>query len=221
MNIEGHILTDFSTALESVKGQTSQMFEQAIGNLSNSIEALAKQDDTLCDQVIREDDSMDLLLSRIDKECVHIMTRYRPFAGDLRFVISSMKIAQSLERISDHAENIARRVKKITTLNVGEEIDSVSKLSQEIFKLLKHARISYLEGDLERALKVLDKSHKYHQIQKKLSKKLMQLIDEGTGDYKVYLNLIFIYRCLEGVGDYTTHIAEAVVFMESSQDVRK
>ncbi len=108
-----HIIKDFDQALTALKGEVLKMAAQTRHNLERAIRALLERDKELANSVIADDDEVDEFERSIDKIGMNLLLKYQPIASDLRLVVSSMKISMNLERISDHATNIAKRSKKI------------------------------------------------------------------------------------------------------------
>lgn len=220
MDTQGHILTDFNQALKTIKDNTIAIGILAQKNVENAFVGLTKRDVSLCNQVIADDEEVDQLEMQIDSDCLQIMAKFRPFASDLRLVIASMKITHNLERISDHAVSIAKRARKVLK---GPEIDEIAFLEpsyKHAMIMLKKALISYVESSTEKALEVLAMDDKLNEYHKKATKAYTKKLEDPCDNHKTYLNLVFINRWIERVGDLSTNIAEDVIFIESAQDVR-
>lgn len=220
MQTGGHILSEFNTALKSFKSKTVNIGCLAQQNLEHAIQGLLDRNSELCNQVIAEDDDVDQLEMTIDEEGMILMSKYRPFASDLRAVVASMKITNVIERISDHAVSIAKRSRK---LNKNQELPEVA-LIEPLFKqangMLSDALSAYSNGDQELALKVVDADKTLNQLHKKATKQLTKCLEGESENHKAYLHLVFISRWLERVGDLTVNIAEDVIYMETATDIR-
>ena len=119
MNNSPHILRDFDHAITTLKGEVLKMAAKARHNLERAIQALLERNLELANSVIADDDEIDEYERSIDKLGMDILVKYHPLATDLRLVVSSMKISMNLERISDHATNIAETIYYIVT---GEQM---------------------------------------------------------------------------------------------------
>src|SRR4051812_9753102 len=108
-----HILSSFDKALESLNESIHRMATITQESLADSSRALARRDETLCNRIIADDETVDALEKEIDREGVNILTRFQPLAHDFRRVFATIKVATDLERISDQAVNIARRSRKL------------------------------------------------------------------------------------------------------------
>jgi len=220
MDIQGHILTEFNEALASLKNNTISIGLLAQKNIENAYAGLTTRDVSLCNQVIADDEEVDQLEMQIDNESLQIMAKYRPFASDLRLVIASMKITHNLERVSDHAVSIAKRSRKVLKGAEIEEIAFLEPAYKHAMIMLKTALSSYVETSTEKALSVLTMEEKLDEYHKKATKAYTKKLEDPSDNHKTYLNLVFINRWIERVGDLSTNIAEDVIFMESAQDVR-
>jgi phosphate transport system protein len=206
-----HIFKGFDQALQSLRGEVLTMASLTRQNLQRAVDGLLQRDVELCRRVIADDSEIDEFESAVDRTGMDLMLRFHPVAADLRMVISSMKIATNLERISDHAVNIAKRAKKILKRSELAEATMIEPLYHLADALLLDAVTAYVDGDKE-----LDRMHKA------LTATLSQRLDGGGagGRSEDILHLIFMVRSLERVGDLSVNIGEDAVFMESARDIR-
>jgi len=219
-NTQGHILSEFDGALQSVRQNTIEIGSLAKKNVENAFTGLTQRDLALCNQVIADDEEVDQLEMQIDNDSLQVMAKFRPFATDLRTVIASMKITHNLERISDHAVNIAKRSRKILK---GPEIDEISFIEpsyQQALKMLQTALSSYVENSTDRAKEVIAMDEELTKLHKVATKAFTKRLEEPCENHKTFLSLVFITRWIERIGDLSTNIAEDVIFMESAQDIR-
>ena len=215
-----HILTPFTEKLDQLRSSILMMADLAKRNLEHSIQGLFERDDDYCNNTIADDEEIDLLEMQIDREGLYIMSRFQPVASDLREVISSMKIGANIERIADQTVTIARRARKINEhpeVVEMHELDSVISLS---IKMFDDAIAAYREHDEELALEVKKQDRELDRRNKKLNKYLILRMQDDSERIPIYLNLIFISRCLERIGDHAANIAEDVVFAVSAEDIR-
>lgn len=220
MNSTPHIIKDFDQALIALKEDVLRMADQTRHNLERSLRSLLERDRELANAVIADDDEVDEFERSIDKHGMNLLLKFHPIATDLRLVISSMKISQNLERVSDHATTIAKRAKKIMSAPELGDITLVEPLYTLADHLLRDAISAYSDGDailgasLHPRDKELDKMH--HDVTAQYSSRL-----EGSdGRSQEYLHLIFIVRSLERVGDLSANIGEDAVYVEQATDLR-
>lgn len=215
-----HIFRDFDVAISALRSEVLAMAAQARFNLERAITALLERNVELANAVIADDDEVDELERKIDRLGVDILVRFHPVATDLRLVVSSMKISMNLERIADHATNIAKRAKKICSGSELPEVNLIEPLYQLADRLLRDAISAYsdrnavLGASLHARDKELDKLH--HETNALYGARL----EDVTGNSQEYLHLILIVRSLERVGDLATNIGEDAVYLESAKDLR-
>jgi phosphate transport system protein len=139
MNSSPHILRDFDQAISSLKGEVLAMAARTRLNLERAIRALMERNTELANSVIADDDEVDEAERNIDQLGMDILVKYHPMATDLRLVVSSMKISMNLERMSDHAVNIAKRAKKISNAPELSEVNLIEPLYTLADNLLRDA----------------------------------------------------------------------------------
>ena len=122
-----HIFREFDKLMENLKTEVLSMASMTRQNLERAMRALLERDLDLSRAVIADDSDVDELERKIDQSGMNILVRFHPMASDLRLVITSMKMAHNLERISDHAVNIAKRAKKICKAPPLEEASLTSR----------------------------------------------------------------------------------------------
>jgi len=189
-------------------------------NLKNSIKGLLERDDDWCNNCIAEDEEIDLLEMQIDHEGIEVMSRFHPFASDLREVISSIKIGANIERIADQAVNIARRARKLNEQPELPELhllDNPIRLSLEMFD---DAVSAFAERNAALAIEIKSRDKELDLLNKKLTDILINKMQDDSANLPSYLNLIFISRCLERIGDHACNIAEDIVFAVRAEDIR-
>ena len=102
-----HIRSSFDAALYDLKNDVLMMSSLTDRIFQTAFEALLKRDSELCDHVVAEDEEIDILERQVDQDGVNLLIRFHPVASDMREVVSAMKVSSNLERIGDHATNIA------------------------------------------------------------------------------------------------------------------
>jgi phosphate transport system protein len=220
MNSAPHILRDFDQAISALKGEVLAMAARTRMNLERAIRALMERNAELANSVIADDDEIDEAERVIDQLGMDILVKYHPMATDLRLVVSSMKISMNLERMADHAVNIAKRAKKISKAPELSEVNLIEPLYTLADHLLRDAISSYSDGNgplgasLHTRDKELDKMHK------QTTALFSSRIEESDGRCQEYLHLIFIVRSLERVGDLSSNIGEDAVYLEHAKDLR-
>ena len=215
-----HIFHEYDNAMADLKDKVLLMAGLTRQNLERAIQALLTRDIDLSRMVIGDDSEVDDLEVKIDHLGMDILIRFHPVASDLRLVITSMKTSHNLERISDHAINIAKRARKICKSSDAMDTAIVEPLYGMAEKLLRNALLAYTDAnsDLGESLKAgdreLDAAHK--EVVALLSARL----ENAGGQTENLLHLIFVSRSLERIGDLAVNIGEDSVFLSDARDIR-
>lgn len=215
-----HILGTFDEALRSLRNNVLMMAGLAERTLDRAIRGLLQRDDNLCTTAIADDEEIDQLEKQIDKEGVDVLLRFQPVASDLRRVVAAMKLSPNIERIADQATNIARRARKLNRHPALSEVEIIVPIQEHAMAMFKDAIDAFAREDVDlgRAVVLRDKDLDY--MNKMANRKLTDRMAQDPKQLRGYLNLIFISRCLERVGDHATNIAEDAVYAAAAEDIR-
>jgi len=215
-----HILGTFDEALAALRSNVLMMAGLAERSLDRAIKGLLKRDDNLCATAIADDEEIDQLEKQIDKDGVDVLLRFQPVASDLRRVIAAMKLSPNIERIADQATNIARRARKLNKHPALSEVGIIAPIQAHAMAMFKDSIDAFVREDVDlgRAVVARDKDLDY--MNKMANRKLTERMAQDPKQLRGYLNLIFISRCLERVGDHATNIAEDAVYAAAAEDIR-
>jgi phosphate transport system protein len=215
-----HIFREFDKVIEVLKADVLSMACLTRQNLERAMRALLERDIDLARAVIADDADVDDLERRIDQSGMAILLRFHPVASDLRLIITSMKMAHNLERISDHAVSIAKRAKKICKASPLDEVGLTEPLYSLADKLLRDALLAYTDSnsDLGESLKARDKE--LDRLHKQMIASLSARLEDSNGRSENLLHLIFVARSIERIGDLAVNIGEDAVFLGDARDIR-
>ena len=220
MDTPRHILTNFETALETLRKDVLTMASLATRSLDNARKGLFDRDEDWCNTVIADDEEIDTLEIHVDNAGMDIMLRYHPFASDLRNVIAAMKTSVNLERAADQAVGIARRGRKLLSGPALPELAKIDPLFDIATTMFKDAVKAYADSDIElaRTLKLRDKG--LDEQNRAFAETTADLMQKNPDSIRGYLELIFIARCLERIGDQAKSIAEDTIYAVEVKDIR-
>lgn len=215
-----HTLSEFDALLESTREQVLLMASTASENLKNAVSGLLDRDEDLCKKARRDDSEVNQYERDIGEEGMEILVRFNPVATDLRVVVGSIKIATNLERISDEAGNIAKRGGKIIRQKEIPRTRQIESLYTVATGLLEDAIRSYSEGNVDLALALYRRDKELDEMHSRLIKRLTREMEEDVENLRTYLNLIYVVRALERIGDHAVNIGEEVVYIHRAADIR-
>ena len=215
-----HILGTFDEALSSVRNNVLMMAGLAERTLDRAVKGLLQRDDNLCTTAIADDEEIDQLEKQIDKEGVDVLLRFQPVASDLRRVVAAMKSSPNIERIADQATNIARRARKLNRHPPLPEVEIIVPIQAHAMAMFKDAIDAFVREDVDLGRAVVARDKDLDHMNKMANRKLTDRMAQDPKQLRGYLNLIFISRCLERVGDHATNIAEDAVYAAAAEDIR-
>src|SRR5881396_2671600 len=215
-----HILGTFDEALSSLRNNVLMMSSLTSRSLDNAFNGLLQRDDELCAIAIADDEEIDQLEKQVDKDGIDLLLRFQPVASDLRRVVSAMKLSSNLERMADQATNIARRARKLNQHPALPEAELILPMNAQAMSMFKGSVDAYVREDVELGRAIVPRDAKLDELNRVASRRLIERMAQDPEQLRGYLNLMFIGRHLERVGDHATNIAEDAVYAAAAEDIR-
>lgn len=216
--MDHHSDRHFDEALAALRQQIVLMCSQVQLMLADAVRALSTGDRALAEQVIERDSTANALEASIDEQCLELLVRYQPAAGDLRFITRGLKIVTDLERVGDLAANIAKRSIEITAAG-GPAID-LTEMAAVVQGTLKDSIDAFVTGDDHKALEVLRKDDVIDNLTRRYVNDFIDRAMQEPQNIGRIFPSASVVRYLERVADHATNIAELVIFMVQGRDVR-
>lgn len=213
-----HIDHYYDEALSSLKQQILLMGTHVERMLADCMLALKTRDRALSAQVVEADRVVDALEVAIDEQCIELLARYQPAAGDLRFITRGLKIVTDLERIADLAVNVAERV--IDIIEHGVPPLDLSEMTEKVQEMVKESLAAFIGGDVAKAEQVLAMDDAVDDLTTTYVEELLERSTKEPEKIQVFFPASSIVRYLERISDHATNIAELVIFMVKGKDVR-
>ncbi len=215
-----HILGTFDDALRSLRENVLMMASLTERNLNHAIEGLLQRDDELCALAIADDAEIDELEKQIDKDGIDVLLRFQPVASDLRRVVSAIKLNSNLERVADQAVSIGRRARKLNAHPPLAELELIAPMHRHAIAMVRDSMDAYLREDATLAREIKPRDKALDEMNASAGRTLTERMAQDPAQLRGYLNLMFIARCLERVGDHATNIAEDAVYAVAAEDIR-
>jgi phosphate transport system protein len=215
-----HILGTFDESLAALRNNVLMMAGLTERSLERAMKGLVNRDDNICATAIADDEEIDQLEKQIDKDGVDILLRFQPVASDLRRVVAAMKLSSNLERMADMATTIARRARKLNQHPPLAEVELIRPMYDQAMSMFKDSVDAFAREDVDLARAVVPRDQKLDDLNRMASHKLVDRMAQDPDQLRGYLNLIFVGRCLERVGDHATNIAEDAVYAVAAEDIR-
>ncbi len=211
---EQHIASAFDRDLEDIQAQIMKMgglVEMAIRDAALSLET---RDAELAGKVRAGDAAIDALEESINEGAARLIALRSPAAGDLRMVLSVMKISGNLERIGDYAKNVAKRMSVLARHGqVSGTASALRRMSREVQRMLKDALDAYIGRDVDLAADVIGRDLDVDQMYNALFRELLTHMMEDPRNITPCMHLHFIAKNTERMGDHVTAIAEQVIYL--------
>lgn len=206
--------------LAVVQDKVHQMGIMAQESVKKSVKALLENDAELAKTVMKEDDAIDDMIIDIEDDCILLIAKQQPIAHDLRVIATGFKISTDIERIGDHAFDIAR----VATTGKAPLDDERKKLIRELadcsVEMVSRAMEAYRTADVRLADEVRHTDKAMDEIFNRTFYSLSHFISNSTYPPEEVTKLLFIARFLERIGDHAVNIAEWVVYLETAERIR-
>jgi phosphate transport system protein len=210
----------FDQELSLLKQKLLTLASHAEEAVSNSLKSLLERSDLQARTVIETDSLLDGMEVELDEMCISMLALHSPIASDLRLITTAMKITHDLERVGDEATTIARRVIELNTEPQLKPYIDISRMGLLALAMLKDALDAFVHGDSLKARAIVPRDKQVDQIHKQLRKELVNSMIENSASITRALNIMVISKSLERVADHAANIAEEVVYLYESRDIR-
>ena len=215
---EPHIATAFDRDLESLQATIIKMGGLVEDAILNGAEALLTRDTEKAEQVRKGDAAVDALEDVVNDEAVRLMALRQPVSTDLRLVVSTIKLAQSLERMGDYAKNIAKRTSVLAEMKPISGGDAtLRRMAREVQGMLKDTLDSFVRRDTALARDVVGRDQDVDQMYNALFREFLTFMLEDPRNITACMHLHFIAKNLERMGDLVTNMAEQVIYVTTGQ----
>ncbi|HEX9829898.1 MAG TPA: phosphate signaling complex protein PhoU [Bacteroidota bacterium] len=209
--------TTFRQQIEELDRLLLQMASQSEEMLERSLEALLGQNASTARVVIMKDESVDALELVIDAHILKVLALQQPVATDLRLLLSAQKINNDLERIADHAVNIAEAAIVLAERPHITKLVIIPKMAEIARSMVKNAIDSFTYRDTVVAQEIKLRDNEIDALYKSAKDKIADLLKEKPGNAHRVLHLLSVATDLERVADLATNIAEEVVFIADAE----
>ncbi|MGH1329488.1 MAG: phosphate signaling complex protein PhoU [Paracoccaceae bacterium] len=215
---EQHIASAFDRDLEGIQALIMKMGGLVEANIADAARSLETRDEELADKVRKADKQIDTLEEQVNEEAARLIALRGPIAGDLRTVLSVMKISGNLERCGDYAKNLAKRTGVLLQMEpVGGSPKSIRRMAREVEQMLKMALDAYIQRDVDLAEQVRARDLDVDQMYTAIFREFLTYMMEDPRNITACMHLHFIAKNIERMGDHATSIAEQVIYLVTGE----
>ena len=210
----------FERELDGLKKELLELSAAVEESVVKSIQSLKDRDEALAREVIDNDDAVDNAEVALEEQCLKILALHQPVAGDLRFIVATLKINNELERVADLAVNIAERSLVIGRQKVIDAPFDFTHMAQKSRSMLTRSIDSIIRLDTVLAHKVCEADEEVDELNRDVYTQVYRLINEHPENAEILINYISVSRHLERIADYATNIAEDVIYLVEGKIIR-
>jgi phosphate transport system protein len=222
LNPQEHTSKRYDAELETIRSRVLQMGGLVETQITAAIEALATGNLQLAEQTIADDHRVNALEVQIDEDCAHIIARRQPAAQDLRMIMTVIKMITDLERIGDEAEKIARMTKLIYASErlLLPRFADVKVAAGYALEMLKRALDAFARVDVTAAAAVVKQDRLLDEQFRGIMRQLITHMMEDPRTISTSIEILFVAKALERIGDHAKNMSEYVVYLVKGKDVR-
>lgn len=204
---------NFHQSLDLLQKDLLDMGNDVARLIRQAVEALARLDEGLARQTIEEDDRIDEMTARIEEDSLRLIALQQPMASDLRIISMALKIATDLERIADHAVDIAKICIRLNGQELVKPLEDIPRMAELTQNMLQESLLAYTERDVHRAAALAEKDDEVDKLYSVIVNDIIMLMGTDFAKNRQLSQLMLAAHFLERVADHSTNIGEGVIFM--------
>lgn len=189
--------------------------------LFNAVQALVSRDETLAKKAITGDDEVDALCKDIEHRCVRLVATQQPLARDLRIIFTGIKIIANLERMGDHAVDIARYALNLITCYSSTVADvvlqGITQIARLVQQMVRASLDAYVSNDTSQAREMSTVDDDVDRLYRKTFDAILELMEKEPENTRCYVYLLLAALRLERVADRATNIGEDVIYLVTGE----
>lgn len=210
----------FEQQLEELQQRLLLMSGRAEAIIRKAVAALERRDAALAEEVFADDQAIDRMEIEVEERCIELLALQQPLATDLRRITSALKISNDLERVGDHAVNVAGCAKTLLRGTSAPSLPELPALTEKAIGMLREALDAFVRRDAEAARRLVRRDDEVDELNRQLFATLMARMIRDPQQVEPSMTLVLVGRNLERIGDLATNIAEEVVFIAEARIIK-
>jgi len=216
-----HISRNFNVELESLRNEVLRMGGMVENHLDIAIEAIVAGDSEMGLTVAGKDHEINQMEVAIDEECSRILATRGPAAADLRLIVAVIKTITDLERVGDEAQRIGYLASHLASSRQPlEHYHELNELGEHVKKMLHEALDAFSRLDVKDALLVVEEDKLVDEEYDMILRQCISMMMEDSRTIRRFMDVSWVARALERIGDHAKNISEYVIYMVHGQDIR-
>lgn len=210
----------FEERVKDLNDQLLLMSGRVEAIIRKAVESLQRRDGSLAEEVFRDDRVIDRMEMDIEERCIELLALQQPLARDLRLITSALKISNDLERVGDHAVNIAGCSKTLLGLAPMRPVADLPELADKAIDMLRESLDAFVRRDAEAARALVRRDDEVDTLNRRLFADLLGRMVGDPSAIEASMALVLVGRNLERIGDLATNVAEEVVFIAEARVIK-
>ncbi|MBU1099203.1 MAG: phosphate signaling complex protein PhoU [Bacteroidetes bacterium] len=210
----------FAAQLEDVKKDLIFLANQVEDALYRALKALEKQDKEEAKEIVAADININMAEVAIEKKIFSLLALQQPVAIDLRFIVAALRMNNDLERIGDHAKNIAKVARKLSGEPFLEAIEDVPQFGRDCRTIFRDAVQAFINLNTDQAAEIRERDELIDKEMKRITKKIISNIKDSPAKIEQGMELINVVKHLERIADLAVNLGEDVIFMKDAKIIR-
>lgn len=207
----------FHQSLDELEKELLNLGERVEESIHRAVESLAKMDAELAGELIAQDDGIDEKVLNIEERCLRLIVLQQPMASDLRLIGMALKIAIDLERIADHAVDIAKVTLRLSGERLMKPLIDIPRMAEMAKWMLREALQAFKERSIDRAASLAQKEDEVDRLYSELFREIVGLMGQDAASNRQLTHLLMVAQHLERVADHSTNIGEGIIYVVSGK----
>ncbi|MCH3964060.1 MAG: phosphate signaling complex protein PhoU [Clostridium sp.] len=207
----------FDYALDEMHNDLLRMGSIVEKQIHKCIESLVNHDEDLARQTIKNDDLVDDLQREIEDKCIKLTAKEQPLAIDLRTIFTTTKLVTDLERMADHAVDIAKVTIRLKDEDYGKELVDIPEMSRIVNEMIKIALDSYVKRDVKMAYEACNMDDKIDALFKNVFTEMLKIMVKDGSKINQMTQLLFVCKYLERIADRVTNVCEGTIYLVTGE----
>lgn len=207
----------FQSELDSLRKEILRMGTLVEEAIYKAVRSLAQKDSQLAQRVIDDDDQVDALEHEIERKCLSLLALQQPIASDLRLIGTALKLITDLERMADHASDIARTTIRLEGQPLIKPLVDIPRMAEIVQRMVRAALTAYVDVDEAAAHKMIEADDEIDHLYSQIFRELLVIMMEDPRTITQATHLLFVASHLERIADHATNLGEWVIYMVTGE----
>ena len=213
-------MSELISELELLRNNLVKMATLAEENVNLAIKSLQERDADIAKTVFINEEEVNNCEIQLDDKAIEILALFQPLTEDLRFITMAMQITKDLERIGDHAVNIAKKSLVLLEHPPINDLSGLTKMGYGASKMVNQSIKAFIRGDKKLSLDVCEMDYEIDNAEVALSKELINLMKADSTNIDSCKSLVLIVKDIERIADLATNIAEDTYYIKSGNIIK-